>query len=856
MTLAESPSRSACTLPRLSAAHIARPRLSQRLLASECRLTLICAPAGYGKSMLLNECLRQASPGTGLVWLDLLGHSLDPAELLKRLAAALRLSHGDGDPEIELAQLLGRIEQPLWVVLDDYPRQRCDELDACLSRLLERAPHTLRWWISGRRRPAWSLPRLLLQGDLMELGVADLALDRQELNALLQRYQVQLSSEQCALLLTQSEGWLAAICLLLIQGHSQDLPERVSANPPLLQEYMVRELLADLSERLRQALPLLAHMPRFCVELCTHLLGEERGTQVFEELLQRQLCLHEPDGYREWFRLGRPLVAMLQSQPGSQVPLEAHAQASRWFASQGEVREAVEHALWAEQPDVAASYLQRFGQDRLLIGQNVAQFLAWRDELPAGLFVSTARLITLQAWALIICSRLEEVNTCLDDLARFLPQPDARRQQQLLAQYQTIQGVLQRQLGLSGARQHCLEALPMLASSAWTQRALCYQTLTQQALAENDLQAAQGYNHEGLRLTRQRGNLPFEALLSIERVHLLEMQGEGERALEQVEQSLQDIQAAGQRGPVMVRLLVLRGKLLAGRGSHDDAEHALRAALEEAERCQDAYLLYGYLELAELAAENAELDRAQQLLRKAERQMQWLKVPEVRYREALLHVQGVLWLYQDEPARALDCFHQVLQNLQRFALVAPSGFYDLPLRARLCIAQAELRLGRVDAATATLQGLERECRESARRGLACECQLALAEAKLLAGQQQAAAALLRKALAEAERLALLRPLRSLWDRRKGWLESVLPAPAERQGCLRLLEPAPAQSPLSKREALVLQLIAQGHSNQQIAEQLCVSLHTVKSHARHINVKFGVERRTQAVAHAKAQGWLG
>ena len=126
-------------------------------------------------------------------------------------------------------------------------------------------------------------------------------------------------------------------------------------------------------------------------------------------------------------------------------------------------------------------------------------------------------------------------------------------------------------------------------------------------------------------------------------------------------------------------------------------------------------------------------ERAQQLLRKAERQMQWLKVPEVRYREALLHVQGVLWLYQDEPARALDCFHQVLQNLQRFALVAPSGFYDLPLRARLCIAQAELRLGRVDAATATLQGLERECRESARRGLACECQLALAEAKLLGG---------------------------------------------------------------------------------------------------------------------------
>ncbi|CAD5106764.1 LuxR C-terminal-related transcriptional regulator [Zestomonas carbonaria] len=845
----------ASALPRLPAAHVPRPRLSQRLLGHECRLTLVCAPAGYGKSVLLGECVRRVPAGTRLVWLDLLGHPLEPAELLARLAAALQAKPGGGDPEMELAQLLGHLEQPLWIVLDDYPRQPCAELDACLGRLLERAPHTLRWWIGGRRRPDWSLPRLLLQGDLLELGARDLALDQQELDALLGKHQVQLPAEQRALLLEHSDGWLAAICLLLLQGDPQNLAERLAAGPPLLQEYVSREVLADLPGPLRHGLTLQAYMPRFCAALCAQVLEDEGGARLFDELRQRQLFLHDLDGYGEWFRLERPLATILKQLHGPHEPLHAHERACQWFSQQGRVREAVEHALRAERPDVAASHLQRYGEDMLLLSRNGAQFLAWRDELPAGLFTSTPRLITLQAWALIICARLDEVDTCLDDLARFLPQPDARRQQQLLAQYQSIQGVLQRQLGQRAARQHSLEALEILAPTAWTQRVLCYQMLTQQALAESDLNAARHYNHEGLRLARQRGNLPFESLLSLERVHLLAMQGEGERALDQVEQSLQDMQEDGRHGPVLVRLLLLRGKLLAARGASVEAGHALRAALEEGERCQDAYLLYAYLGLAELAAENGEFDRAQQLLRKAERQMHWLKVQEVRYREALQHVQGLLWLYQGEADKARECFRQVSHNLRVFDLLAPSGFYDLPLRNRLGLAQADLALGQIDKAATALQALERECREAGLRSLACECLLVLAEARLLAGRSKTANGLLDQALDEAQRLNLLPPLRGLLARQRAWLESRLPAPAERQGCLSLLEPSPERSPLTRREAAVLKLIAQGLSNQQIAELLCVSLHTVKSHARHINAKLGVERRTQAVAHAKAQGWL-
>ncbi|MBB1518712.1 LuxR C-terminal-related transcriptional regulator [Aquipseudomonas guryensis] len=849
-------------LPRLPAAHLARPRLAQALLASDCRLTLLCAPAGFGKSVLFNECVRQLPSGTRLVWLDLLGHALSPAELLGRLAAALHLIPGEGAADVELGSLLSRVEQPLWIVLDDYPRQPCAELDACLDRLLERAPHTLRWWINGRRRPAWNLPRLLLQGDLLELDGQALALREEELHGLLQQRQLALPGELSQQLLHNSEGWLAGVCLLLIQGTAQNLPERLAAGSALLQEYIEREVLNGLPEALKRALLVLAHIPRFSAELCAHLLDGEDAAGLLAELHQRQLFLHGLDSCGEWFRLWRPLAAMLRRH--SPVPLQAHVRACQWFAARGDVRAAVEHALWAEQPEVAANFLQQYGQEQLLIGQSVAQFLHWRDELPASLFASTPRLITLQAWALIICARLDEVDGCLAQLARFLPQPDAHRQQQWLAQYQAIQGVLQRQRGLRSAREHCLQALAVLAPTAWSQHVLCYQALSQQAMAENDLPAAQQYSQEGLRLAREQGSVLFEALLSVDRIHLLGLLGEGERASEQVEQSLQHLQQAGLQGPVLARLLLLRGSLLAGQGARQQAEAAYAAGLREAEDCTDAYVLFAYQGLALLAAERGDFIRAQQLLRKAERQMQWQHVPAVRYRGVLQMVAGQLSLLQSDAEQAREHFLQVQQRLQADDLLAPSGFYDLPLRSRLALAQAELALGRPLEAIAALRSLLQDSQQQGHRSLVCECRCSLVEALLQAGQDAAAQLEAQSALQDVERQQLLRPLQALHVRQTVWLLRNLPVLAEphwqarlhpegTQASARAVETS--ESLLSKREEAVLGLIAQGCSNQQIAEQLYISLHTVKTHARRINVKLGVERRTQAVARAKALGWM-
>jgi DNA-binding NarL/FixJ family response regulator len=62
--------------------------------------------------------------------------------------------------------------------------------------------------------------------------------------------------------------------------------------------------------------------------------------------------------------------------------------------------------------------------------------------------------------------------------------------------------------------------------------------------------------------------------------------------------------------------------------------------------------------------------------------------------------------------------------------------------------------------------------------------------------------------------------------------------------------------LSPREAEVLALIASGLSNRDLAERLCVSVHTVKNHVHSILHKMAVVSRRQAVEKAYRLGWLG
>jgi len=834
------------------------------LLAADCRLRLICAPAGFGKTVLMSECARLVPEGTHMVWLDLGGRACSVGALYSQLSGALgQQDELVGSADTAILTLLRRLRRPLWIMLDDYPRDCDAELDACLDMLLDIGPTSVSWWVSSRRQPAWKLPRLLLQGHLCELDAEALAFTEDELERMLVTQRMALSPESFQQLHRGMEGWPAGVCLMLLGADEQALRERLVAGTPLLRDYVQREVLAGLGDEVRRALLALARMPRFSAELCDHVL-DGVGSEILDVLKTRQLFIRQIDNCGEWFRLWKPLALMLQRLDAA-APTQVHLRACQWFASRGEMREAVEHALWAGQPEVAANYLQRYGQEQLLIGDNVSRFLKWRSELPQDLFASTTRLIVLQGWALIISARLDEVEDCLAELAKFFPQPDARRQAQLLAQWQALRGFLARLRGEPGARENCLQALEVLSDHAWAQRVLCYQVLTQQAMSEGKLELAQQYNSEGMKLARLKGSVLYEMMLSVDRIQLLELTGEFERAVGVLNEALQALRETVRHSPLIGRLQLLQGHLLAYQGLDEPAQEAYQLGKEETETCGDSYCFFGYVGLAELAARSQEFACAYHWLRDAERLSQWRHVPEARFRGILPLINGVAWLHQGELRKARSALCQVLDLYEGHGYLSPSGFYELLPRLRRYLAVIDVLEGQPQRAITELRAQVEQNLRTQRLGLACECRFSLAEALQAAGQTAEAETELRSALAEAARQHLVKPLYELHHRQPQWLGRVLPATAKGESLRQRLlhyerEPETVQAitdetVLSNRELTVLRLIAQGCSNQEIAEQLFISLHTVKTHARRINTKLGVARRTQAVAKAKALAWL-
>lgn len=316
--------------------------------------------------------------------------------------------------------------------------------------------------------------------------------------------------------------------------------------------------------------------------------------------------------------------------------------------------------------------------------------------------------------------------------------------------------------------------------------------------------------------------------------------------------------------PIIGRLKLLQGHLLAYQGLDEPAREAFQQGRIETETCGDSYTFFGYVGLAELAARNQEFPSAYHWLREAERLTQWRHVPEARFRGILLLITGLTWLHQGQLRKARAVLLQVLELYEGHAYLAPSGFYEVLPRVHRYLALIDMLGGRSALAIETLRELVEQNLRVQRLGLACECRFTLAEALEMDGRHDEAEQELRKALSEAARQQLVKPLYELQHRQPQWLARILPAGKGERLRDRLLqfEREPEDSlavgdevTLSNRELTVLRLIAQGCSNQEIAEQLFISLHTVKTHARRINTKLGVSRRTQAVARAKALSWL-
>ncbi|MBU0809212.1 MAG: LuxR C-terminal-related transcriptional regulator [Gammaproteobacteria bacterium] len=884
--------------PPLPARYVPRPALCERLLGGLAgRLLLVSAPAGFGKSSLAIEFCEHLPEQWQSLWLGLSSRDSDPGRFLERLLSGLQpFFPGVGKEALGLLRLRQRHQpfafeewldglldeltlrlnpqQPLLLVLDDYHLAQGPVLDRCLQFFLNHLPPGLVMLVTSRQRPDWHLSRLRLSRQLLELHEQDLRLSDSESTELLALQGSELSAEALAVLLLRSEGWVAGLRLWSLAASEAQasgvLSTLAQGGDGLIHDYLLEEVIERQPAEVQAFLYETASQERFCAELCDALRDAHDSAAILRHLQAHQVFLVPLDEQGKWFRYHHLFSDLLRSRPQPSTGL--HLRACRWFSGEGLLDEAIEQALRAGQPDVAANLVQNLSEEQLLAEQNVATLLRWKMDLPDSLLTSTPRLILLYGWALALACQLDAAEELLLQLGSFLPARDSAEQEGLLAQWLALSGVIARGRGDSAkAQAYCSEALSCLPLDRYGQRLMCLSSLANLAIVHGDLWRARGLNREALELAQRVGNPLFEALAHYDRARVLQARGEVLRALDEVRLGLQrlDNLPARRQYAVRGRLTLYEGHLLSLRLQPQQARQKLLAGIAEARNCRDISVLIGYCVLASLEGRSGNLSEAFAHLAEAERLMHIWDIPPIYYLAMITLTKCELWLRQDQRELAGVWLSRLLDAYGgEQAAAAPEFHPQLPLHIQLHLATYERLQGEEEQAERRLRGLSQLAHNAGGQLLAAIAQMQLTAMLRDGGREREAQQHLCSALQSAAGGGLL-PFFDVLSQHPKWLRGqllALDATPLIDSLLQHLPPTKQVTPpeeddaalvdaLSAREQGVLELIAQGCSNQQISERLFISLHTVKTHARHINSKLGVERRTQAVARAKSLGLL-
>jgi LuxR family transcriptional regulator, maltose regulon positive regulatory protein len=885
--------------PPLPDGYVLRPRLCERLSEGlGGRLLLVSAPAGFGKSSLAVEFCQSLPAHWQSLWLGLSPRDNDPGRFLERLLDGLqqyfpqlgaqslgllkmRQRHQPFAFEEWLDGLLDELtvhlstRAPLLLVLDDYHLAQGPVLDRCLQFFLNHLPDGLLVMVTSRQRPDWHLARLRLSRHLLELHEQDLRLTNDESLTLLDRHSSSLRGEALDNLIRRSEGWVAGLRFWLLAaseaGNDGALPQGLHGGEGLIRDYLLEEVIDCLPAEVQSFLYDTAPQERFCNELCDAVREAHDSAEILRYLQSHQVFLVPLDEQGHWFRYHHLFSDLLRTRRAASAVLpiaSLHLRACRWFNAQGLIDEAVEQALRAGHLDVAANLVQNLSEEQLLAEQNVGMLLRWKMDLPDSLLISTPRLIVLYSWALGLACQLDAAEELSSHLSRFLPAPSATAQKSMLAQWLALSGIIARGRGNRELTQlYCTEALESLPQKRYGQRLMCLSTLSNLAIVDADLWRARGLNRDSLELAQRVGNPLFEALAHYDRARVLQARGEILRSLDEVRQGLQRLQGlAPQRlYAVRARLALYEGYLLVMRCQPEAGIARLRAGLSEARACRDISVLIGHCVIASLEGRREDFPKAFAELAEAERLMHIWDVPPIYYLAMITLIKCELWLAQGRTDLAEAWLTRLGQTYNgEQAAAAPEFHPHLPQHIELQQAALDAVRHQPSAALQRLEELTRQAHNSGRQMIGLMALTQRVSLLLESGQDALARPVFAQAL-EAGAGGALQPFERLLARYPDWTREQLgrdPDGLLSQNLLALLpaiasvEAAHTHETLSVRELAVLHLIAQGCSNQEISNQLFISLHTVKTHASHINSKLGVERRTQAVARAQEMGLLG
>jgi len=865
---------------------VSRPRLFERLAASA-RVTVVSAPPGSGKTVLLRSWIGQAGLAERAAWVLLGRGERDPQQFWLSVLGALRqTSPGsvlvrpltaapdlDGGAIAErLLTDLAPLDDRVWLVIDDVHELDPDALRQ-LELLVMRAPPGLRFVLAARHEVRMGLHRLRLEGELAEIREPDLRFTVAEAGELL----AGMKLPEVALLYERTEGWAAGLRLaaLSLAGHPDPgrFAAEFSGTERTVAEYLLAEVLDRQGERVRRLLLRTSILERVNGQLADLLTGDQGGERVLQDLEEANAFVVAVDGARSWFRYHHLFADLLQLELRRTAPEEVaalHRAASAWFAARGHPVEAIRHAQAAGDWGLAARLLADHWPGLYLDGQ-----AATAHELLAG-FPARARAADAELAA--VAAGDELVQGSLEAAERYLglaegasaSVPDGRRGQARLL-LGIVRLLLARQRGNRSAvtgeawRLHAMAEAPEAAQDDPAPAvpvglgedlgALALISLGTTEFWAAKFEAAERHLEQGVALARRIGR-PYLELTGLAYQASTDFFRSFARA---VERGSQAAELARQHGwtdePAAGLASVVVGGALAWQGRPEDAEpwiqHAERTLRAEAEPAAVLAIRInqGLLELERDRNEGA-LAAFQAGDRVAGRLAEpSMMVPDNRS----LLVQTLVRLGETERAEQLL-----------------AGLSDRDReRAPMRVAAATLRLAQDNPyeATAVLAPVLDGSAPVPWRAWMAQPFLLEAIARDALGDPRAAASALERALDLAEpdgllSVFLLHPAPGLLERHArqrtahaALITEILSLLAGKRPAQPPAGPRTPLEPLSDSELRVLRYLPTNLTGPEIAGELYISHNTVKTHIKSLYTKLGTHRRADTVARARVLGLL-
>ncbi|MEN8172563.1 MAG: LuxR C-terminal-related transcriptional regulator [Chloroflexota bacterium] len=865
---------------------VSRTRLLDRLeQVWENKLTIISAPAGFGKTTLLSEWISQCE--NPICWLSLDERDNDLRRFLHYFITALKQVERDlGEQGLSMLQspqpletedlltgLIGEIErisQPFAVVLDDYHLITEHKIQQMLIFLLDHQPKKMHLVISGRADPPWPTSRLRIRGDVLEMRSQEMRFSMEETAIFLHNYkELALSQNEIAALEKRTEGWIAGLQMAAISMIGREdvagFIQSFTGSHRFVMDYLMEEVLDQQSPEIRDFLLKTAILERLTAPLCDAVVGRQGSQAVLLELEKKNLFLTALDDQRRWYRyhhLFGDLLSNHLQQTEPDAVLDVHRRAGNWYQENGLFPDAVKHAIVindieriVQLTDELAVYKMNYGELNAL--------MAWLDRLPKTTLLQYPWLLVVRSWALFNSGKYDDVELNLREIEKTLskktlPEALAFRMRGHMAALRSYLGEL-REDGPTAIRQ-AEDALALLPEKDIKLRSFVAIRWANGLVWYGDFEKAIAAYKEAGEASKLAGDSHLAITALSEKAVVQMFAGKLSQAVESMRETCNYAEMItrrdGRQPPAVGILFRHMSMIKRERNELAEAEHYAQEAVKLSRQWgEKEALIFGLLALVRVQFSLGKYEQAEQNLDQILRTAKQISpVTVLFFQNWVYHLQihqgktEAAQIWADERGfTASDEFgYQDRFEYHLYArLLAARGDYAQALKAADALLKVVVGVGdlvmtiQIEVLRAIiLDKMNKSDQAMAAIGKVLSIAGAEGYVRSIIDEGEEVRELLKKAIAKGIEVNYASKLLAVFEHESR------PSISEKDTAYSMLDQ------LSSRELEALRLLVTEMTAPEIADEMIVSVSTVRTHIKNIYSKLDVHSRHEAVTKAK------